>query len=115
MIYLNQELETEIRPGMRGGSGEVTITHLADEADLCEKGRLFAILDLKPHCGIGWHVHENDTEIFHVLEGSAEYNDDGKISILHKGDTAVCPVGSGHAVCNKGESACRILALILNA
>ena len=115
MIYQNEELASEIRPGMRGGSGEISITHLADQADLCEKARLFAILEIKPNGGIGYHVHENETEIFHVLQGSAEYDDNGKTVILHTGDTAVCHVGDGHAIANHNDTTCRVLALIINA
>lgn len=115
MIYRKSDLETEIRPAMGGGNGELNITHIADASDLADKSKLFAILELKPHCSVGYHVHENDTEIYHVLSGCADYDDNGKKTVLREGDTAVCSAGTGHAVSNEGTEVCRILALILNA
>ena len=45
--------------------------------------RLFAKLVLKPGCSIGHHVHENEDEIYYILSGTAETDDNGVKRVLH--------------------------------
>ena len=54
---------------MRGGNGTVEITSFATPEELNNKGRLFANITLKPGCGIGYHVHEAESELFYVMKG----------------------------------------------
>lgn len=40
-----------------------------------------------------------------VLQGTAEYNDNGKAMTLHAGDKVHCPSGEGHAIGNPADAA----------
>ena len=100
---------------MRGGNGTVEITNFATPDELNNKGRLFANITLKPGCSIGYHVHENDTELFYLMKGEALYNDNGTECILHAGDVMVCPAGTGHAVANNGQEDVELCAVIVYA
>lgn len=43
------------------------------------------------------HIHRNEDEIFHVLEGTVRFNVDGKDLIAHAGQTALAPKGIPHS------------------
>lgn len=47
--------------------------------------------DNPPGVGIPMHVHENEDEVFRILEGEMEFVVDGKTSILKAGDTIFLP------------------------
>lgn len=115
MIRKTDECKVEIREHMRDGDGQVRIQNFVDSGELYEKGRLFARLTLEPGCSIGFHVHENDSEIFYFLSGTGEYDDNGVKKEVHAGDIAICPAGTGHGIRNIGEDTLSIIALIVYA
>ena len=100
---------------MRGGNGTVEITNFATPEELNNKGRLFANITLNPGCGIGFHMHENESELFYVMKGNVLYNDNGTEYPLTAGDVMLCPAGSGHAIACKGEEAAEVCAVIVYA
>ena len=100
---------------MRGGNGTVEITSFATPEELNNKGRLFANITLKPGCGIGYHVHEAESELFYVMKGEVLYNDNGTEVVCHTGDVMVCPAGSGHAVSNNTQETAELCAVIVYA
>jgi len=113
MIRKAAECKTEYRENMRGGSGTVEITNFASPEELNNKGRLFANITLKPGCGIGYHVHEADGELFYVMKGEALYNDNGTECSVRAGDVMLCPAGTGHAVANNGTEDVELCAVIV--
>ena len=115
MIKKATEFKTEYRENMRGGNGTVEITNFVTPTELNDKGRLFANITLRPGCSIGYHVHENDSEIFYLMKGEALYNDNGVDHILTAGDVMVCPAGTGHSVANNGSEDVEICAVIVYA
>ena len=100
---------------MRGGNGTVEITNFATPEELNNKGRLFANITLKPGCGIGFHMHENESELFYVMKGEVLYNDNGTEYPLSAGDVMICPAGSGHAIACNGDEAAEVCAVIVYA
>ena len=115
MIKKASELKTVYNENMRGGNGTVELTGFATPEELNNKGRLFANITLKPGCGIGYHTHENESELFYVMKGSVLYNDNGAECTLGAGDVMICPAGTGHAVSNNGAETAEICAVILHA
>ena len=61
---------------MRDGPGSVLIKDVCSKDDLYGKGRLFAQMVLKKDCGIGYHEHIGEKEIFLINSGKAIYRDD---------------------------------------
>ena len=100
---------------VRGGNGTVEITHFATAEELNNKGRLFANITLNPGCGIGFHMHENESELFYVMKGEVLYNDNGVECILGAGDVMVCPAGTGHGIACNGEETAEVCAVIVYA
>ena len=77
MIRKAADCQKKHNEKMRGGNGVVTITSFASPEELNNKGRLFANITLKPGCSIGFHMHENESELFYLMKGEALYNDNG--------------------------------------
>lgn len=115
MIKKAADLKTEYRENMRGGNGTVELTSFASPAELNDKGRLFANITLKPGCSIGYHVHENDSELFYLIKGEAVYNDNGVECTLKASDVTICPAGSGHGIANNSKENVEICAVIVYA
>ena len=115
MIKKAAEFQTDYRENMRGGNGTVEITNFVTPEELNSKGRMFANITLKPGCGIGFHMHENESELFYVMKGEVLYNDNGEECVLSAGDVMLCPAGSGHAVANNGAETAELCAVIVYA
>ena len=115
MIRKATECKVEERENMRDGDGVVKLTSFVSKEELNDKGRLFAKLTLEPNCSIGYHVHENDCEIFYVMKGTAEYNDNGTVSTVSAGDVLVTPAGTGHSIANRSDETVELIAVIVYA
>ena len=101
MIKNKSEMTTEKRENMRGGDGVVAITNILEKGEYKGAARLLGTITLKPGCSIGAHVHENEEEVFYIIEGTATYNDNGKTEILNKGDSCICLSGEEHSIANR--------------
>ena len=113
MVKNAQQMEREIRERMRGGDGEVEILHLLNQGEYRGKARMLAKITLKPGCSIGYHMHENEEEIFYVLSGTVLYDDNGKQRELKAGDASIALGGTGHAIKNEGNASVELMAVIL--
>jgi quercetin dioxygenase-like cupin family protein len=83
--------------------------------DLVEKGRevIQVRVDFAPGAAFGRHVHPGE-EIAYVIEGSLEYQFDGKPPVVLKaGDSLFIPAGAVHAARNVGPVKAAELATYL--
>ena len=116
MIRKKDECKHEYREHMRDGKGVVDLTPLiTGPEELCGKGRLFSKITLNPGCSIGFHIHEGDSELFYIIEGEAEYNDNGDIKKVSAGDVMICPPGTGHGIENTSDTPTEFIAVIVYA
>ena len=116
MIRKGSACEIEYREHMRDGDGTVQLTNfITGPEELCQKGRLFSKINLNPGCGIGYHVHEGDAELFYILKGTAEYSDNGTMTQVTAGDVTICPSGEGHAIANRTDEIVELIAVIVYA
>lgn len=114
MIKRNENMTESVKVNMRGGDGQVLIREVFDKGEYKGASRLIAEIVLEPGCSIGGHVHENEEEIFYIMEGTATYDDNGNTEILHKGDSCVCLSGEHHSIANReAEGTLRVFAVIL--
>ena len=111
MIYRSADHPVEVRKAMRGGPGEAVLTKLLAENPA--HMRLFNTITLNPGCGIGYHVHENETELFYFAEGCGRVQDDDRFFDVEAGDSMATSSGHGHAVENTGDHDLVILAVIV--
>ena len=116
MIRKEAECKKEFRERMREGNGTVEITNfIASPEEMCMKGRMFSKITLKSGCSIGFHVHEKDSELFYILSGSAQYNDNGQVVTVNAGDVTICPAGTGHGIENNSDETVEMIAVIVYA
>lgn len=114
MIRRKDEYKVDIREEMRGGNGKVKIEHLWDaDNELKACTRLMAKITLEPGCSIGFHTHDNEEEVFYIIKGTAEADDNGKIEVLNPGDTILTGNGAGHSMKCISEEALEMTAVIV--
>lgn len=113
MIKRKEEMVSEIKVHMRDGDGQAVVTPVLSKDEYNGHSRLVATIVLEPGCSIGPHVHENEEEIFYIIEGQATYFDNGETVTLNAGDSCVCLSGQTHSIANKGEKTLRLFAVIL--
>jgi quercetin dioxygenase-like cupin family protein len=94
---LGRERDSVWMPG-----GVRTEIHLDGE----ETGGSFCLLVDEPPTGwaLPTHLHSEESETIHIVEGEFEMITDGERSILGPGDTAHVPVGIEHSGANLGAS-----------
>jgi mannose-6-phosphate isomerase-like protein (cupin superfamily) len=115
MIRKKSEIVADVRHDFRGGVGEVAIHPFMNEEEAIGAGRLFARLIIeKPGDSIGQHVHQGELEVYHILQGKALVNDNGREVVLEPGDTHICVDGDFHSVENVGEDTLEFIAIILH-
>lgn len=113
MIRRAEEMENEIKTSMRGGKGDINLTHILGSDELAGKGRLFSKITIKPGMSIGSHKHEGEFEAFYVIKGEGMFDDNGTKTKLCTGDLAVTGEGKSHAIENIGDVDLELIALIL--
>ena len=106
-------MNEQIKVAMRGGDGQAVVTNILDKGEYKGNARLLGVITLEKDCSIGAHVHENEEEVFYVIEGTAVYNDNGKTVILEKGDSCVCLGGEEHSIANRNDETLKVFAVIL--
>lgn len=113
MIKKQAEYKRETRCEMRGGKGNAEFEHIwIPKEEMSSHTRLFSKIILEPGCSIGHHVHDNEEEIFFVLKGRAEVDDNGVRKILEAGDSILTKTGEGHSISVLGDETLEVLAVI---
>lgn len=59
-------------------------------------------IDFEPGAAFGQHSHPGE-ELIYVIEGSLEYEVEGKSVLLHAGEVLFIPAGTVHAARNNGD------------
>lgn len=113
MIKRKENMNTSVRENMRGGDGSVKITDILDKGEYKGACRLLGVITLEPGCSIGAHVHENEEEVFYIMEGTATYYDNGETVSLYEGDSCVCLGGEEHSIANRTDKTVKVFAVIL--
>ena len=115
MIKRKNEFTPELREHMRGGNGTAEVTNFVTADELYGKGRMFGTIRLAPGRGIGYHVHEKDSELFYIVSGTAVYTDGDEEKTVCAGDVTLTPAGTGHAIRNESNEDVVLVALIVYA
>ena len=113
MIRRNGSYEVDERFEMRGGKGTGRIEHRWKKDELKGNTRLFAKLTLEPGASIGFHEHDDEEEIFVIVQGKGRMQDGDELCELCPGDTILTGDGAGHAVESIGDQALVMVAVIV--
>lgn len=111
MISRKESQPVSVREQMRGGNGAAKLTALMNE--LPANARLFSTITLEPGASIGFHKHENETELFYFVSGRARVMDDDAVCELTAGDAMSTGSGHGHGVESLGPDPLVMVACII--
>lgn len=112
MIRRNDDVRKESR-SIAGGNGEISFRHRLEKDEMFGKCRLCAELTLEPGNSIGLHAHENEVEIFYLLEGElVSVNEDGSEEPFGRGDVMSTGGGGKHSLRNDSNAPATMLAII---
>lgn len=95
-----------------GATGCFYRERLAEGDVIAPHVKTFAKITLPAHTAMGYHKHADDQEIYYILTGSGEYNDNGTVVPLAPGDVFHCPAGCSHSISNTGDDELTFIALI---
>ncbi|MCP4453008.1 MAG: cupin domain-containing protein [Planctomycetes bacterium] len=112
MIVRKQNMRTEVRTNMKGGTGEVTVLHLVDTENL-PNIRYVGEMTIPPGAGIGKHPHDQETEYYIITEGIAIATDNGRTEKVTKGEVVVTGGGASHSLRNGGSTPLKVIAFIV--
>ena len=82
-----------------------------------DTGQLFTLVEQtnEPGTGIPRHVHTREDEVFHVLEGTVEFEVGKEIRTLNAGELVYLPRGTAHSFKVLGAASAKVLLSIFPA
>lgn len=82
-----------------------------------DTGGLFALVEQAnpPGVGVPSHVHKNEDELYHVLEGSIEFKVQGKSVTATAGTTIFLPRNVPHEFMTVGDAPAKTLLMVFPA
>ncbi len=113
MLLTSKDKTVQLCPNLKNGEGNTILEGFKPAQGLPTHYRLFAEILLDPGCSIGEHTHNGESEIYYVLEGIGELDDNGVIRTIHPGDCVLCYDGESHALKNNTDTPLRILASVV--
>jgi len=102
--YTKITAQTEL--GFKGGNGELVTRNFVDGQNK------IMMSHLKPGANIGYHAHEQNSEIIYILSGEGHFEYDGEIERVKAGDVHYCPMGHSHAFYNDGDADLSYFAIV---
>ena len=93
-----------------GGEGEALFTSPFARGTLPKN---VVRVTLAPGASCGEHKHDEDGELFYILEGELTLVEDGVETVLHAGECEYCADGHSHGVINRSDAPGSYLAVML--
>lgn len=112
MIKAKEEMRLGSVTGLRGGIGELYQEHVLEKAETGGRTDLFCIFTIEPGRTIGLHTHDTNAEVYYVMEGEIEVNQNGELHTVKAGDVVFTADGQSHSVANNTDKAAKMLAII---
>ena len=115
MIFFAKDKAEIVRQKPQGGEGEIRGLH-PFAPDKRPEGTAFKIIGemtLSPGAAIGFHVHQDDKEIYVIRQGRGRYTkSDGQAQEVGPGDVTLTRKGEGHGLANIGPEPLVFTAVI---
>ena len=94
MVTRFEDREVNEKVNMFGGAGKIFNRIIASQETMYNKNRLFQ----------HGYLHNGDGEVYYILSGDGEFNDNGTVTTVKGGDVCWTPDGEGHSlVCKSDE------------
>ena len=102
LIRRKENRKKVVKEEVQKGPGHlISLVGVEQDSEMWNRGRMLNENVLEKDCGVGYHVHQGDGEIYVILSGEAEYNDNGT------------GPGEGHAIINRKDEPMSFMAIIL--
>lgn len=113
MVHKNADMEHTVRENIRGGVGRIETDVVYKAEEMLGKATLFNRLHLTPGSSIGEHPHNEDAEIYYVVEGQVVVTDNDKEIVMEAGDAMFTGGGDRHSLMNKSDKEAIVLAIVI--
>jgi mannose-6-phosphate isomerase-like protein (cupin superfamily) len=113
MILRVNDISAEELIKPKNGIGKATRIAYDKACEYSGDIQMFAVMSLDSDSTIGYHVHEDNMEIYLILDGKPVVNDNGTEEILNPGDMLITEKGQGHSMSNKTNDPVTFLAIII--
>jgi len=113
MNHKRNENRLDQRVNLRGGQGTIDMYHLFEEHEMLGKAKICTRLVVKPNCSIGSHPHNPEAEIYYVISGWLEMDDNGRTVTMNTGDIMITGQGDVHGLRNISDQDAEVFAIIL--
>jgi quercetin dioxygenase-like cupin family protein len=97
------------------GRGMVKNASLYDAKDFGTNLRFIIYSELKPGTSIGYHTHENDEEVYVILEGKGIMTINGEPREVRAGDVILNKPYGSHGLENNSDTDLKILVFEVQA
>lgn len=107
MLFYSKNRFENVRQKAMGGTGEIVGLHPFKPEDRPGDThfKMVGEMTLAPGASIGFHIHENDEEIYMIVKGQGLYTDNDKQSYpVVPGDVTITRQGEGHGLANSSQS-----------
>jgi mannose-6-phosphate isomerase-like protein (cupin superfamily) len=113
MIVRGDSINVKEVENPRGGRGSLINMGYEVLSQFSGQIKMFSVVNLRPDSLIGYHKHEDDMEIYFMLDGTGVVNDNGNEDILKPGDMLITEKGESHSIENKSAQDITFLAMII--
>jgi quercetin dioxygenase-like cupin family protein len=102
------------------GSGETvqepdySKTIIFSGEDFRESGHLLQVVTIPPKTRQRLHLHEQQTEVFYILEGEALIRLAGEGFLARPGDAFICSPGDEHSLWNQSDQDFKLVVFKIN-
>lgn len=104
MIYRDSQRKSFVVASNKEGIPDFHKKEIVPIEDLCGSGRLMAQITLPSGAQVADHSHQDEFEVYLILTGEGEYNDNGTSVKVSAGDVTLCRDGETHGLVNTGKS-----------
>ena len=115
MIFFARDRVENVRRKVWGGEGEIRGLHpfSADSRPERTVFKMIGEMTLAVGDSIGFHVHQDDEEIYIINRGQGRYTrSDGQTAEVGPGDVTLTRKGEGHGLANIGQEPLFFTAVI---
>lgn len=98
MVKRANDIAVTTKEHVYGGEGVLVSRILMDEEEMYGKNKLFNHCRLEEGHEIGRHVHMGNGEVYYILSGEGEFDDNGTMTTVHAGDVCWTSDGEGHSL-----------------
>lgn len=114
MFMKYEEMKPLLRDSFKGGEGGGWSRFLLPPDSQIEGSSFSMIAEntLNPGSSIGYHLHDEDDELFVILDGEGVYREDDVEYSVAKGDMMLLRKGHQHGLSNTSEISMKLLAVI---